>query len=126
MQDNNSAKNEVRELIYAEYDREIRLLEQERDQIEKEKKVLEKDQDSFDEVHRGLRSVFREICKCCEADDFIFEIEECEDDIYDEYRKCENYLEEKKDALTEEWRKTYDKEEELELTMKRKLKDLDT
>lgn len=108
---NSVNKNEVRESIYAEYDREIRLLEQERDRIEKEKKVLEKDQDSFDEVHRGLRRVFREICKCCDADDFIFEIEECEDDIYDEYRKCENYLEEKKDALTEEWRKMYDKEE---------------
>lgn len=32
---NSVNKNEVRESIYAEYDREIRLLEQERDRIEK-------------------------------------------------------------------------------------------
>lgn len=99
--------------LYADFHKEMYIIEEQREQITREMGKIDAEQSIFDDIRREMNWLFREIKQHCEGEQFIADMENCEDEFYDCQRSVENELKEQREVLETEQRNTYRKEDEL-------------
>lgn len=105
--------------LYVNFHREMNSIEEKRDSIAREIQKLDADQNLFDNIHREMNYLFKEVSRHCEEEQFILNMERCEDEFYDCQRNIENELEDKRELLEIEKRATYKREEEIRENLQR-------
>ena len=106
--------------LYADFQRELRALEDKRDAITREIGKIDESQGLLDDIYTEIRWLFREASEHCDEESFLIAMDLCEDDFYDCRRTVENEFEEKKELLETEKRNSYNEEEELRDEFQRK------
>lgn len=106
--------------LYADFQRELRALEDKRDAITREMGKIDEGQGLLDDIYTEMRWLFREASEHCDEESFLTAMDLCEDDFYDCRRSVENELEEKRELLETEKRNSYNEEEELRDEFQRK------
>lgn len=102
-----------RDELYADFHKEMNAIEEQREQIAKKMRNIDADQSIFEDILGGMNRLFRELVQHCDEDHFIRALEDCEDEFDSCQRFVENDLEEQRDMLETERRRTYQKEDEL-------------
>ncbi len=105
--------------LYVNFHREMNSIEEKRESIAREIQKLDADQNLFDNIHREMNYLFKEVSRHCEEEQFILNMERCEDEFYDCQRNIENELEDKRELLEIEKRDTYKREEEIRENLQR-------
>lgn len=106
-------ENDNMDALYEEFQMEINALEERRDNINREIREIEKEQNMLDDIYIKMRWLFKEAAEHCDEEAFLAEMELREDEFYDCRRKIENELEEEKELLETEKRNSFRKEDEL-------------
>lgn len=114
------------DILFAMYQRDRNLLEEKRADITKKQQKLDAEQSMLDDDRRQMRQWFgKEVAKHCDEEGFLLEMEACDDEIDDSFRKMDNELMDEKDRLEAEKQKTYIMEEELETEYRKKRNSLE-
>jgi len=106
--------------LYISFQRELRELEEKRENIEKEIQKIEADESMIDDIRREMKWIFQEISEHCEEEQLMRSMECCEDEFFDSQRNYGNELEEERRFLEKEKRDLYRKEENLREELLRK------
>ena len=96
-----------------EANRELNRIEEEREDIQKEIRTIDRELDEFDEVQREMKEFFKDVWRHCEDQCFIRRMELCEEEIYSCAKKDEEILLERKEELERQKRETFYREETL-------------
>lgn len=99
--------------LYADFQREIRALEDKRDNITREIGKIDEGQALLDDIYSEMRWLFREASQHCDEERFLMIMDGLEDDFYNCQRTVENELEDKKAMLETEKSNSYREEEDL-------------
>lgn len=99
--------------LYADFQREIRALEDKRDHIAREIGKIDEGQNMLDDIYTEMRWIFREASEHCDEESFLMMMDGCEDDFYDCCKTIDNKLEEQKELLETEKSNSYKEEDEL-------------
>lgn len=118
---NEMENNEIETIedLYVDFHREMNRIEEEREIISRKIQKIDADQSLFENVHREMNYLFKEVSRHCEEEQFILSMERCEDEFYDCQRNIENELEERREELEQERRNTYKKEEDIRENLQR-------
>ncbi len=105
--------------------KEIKMIEEKRDELSCKLKRVDVVLDDFDMVQRDVRAILCSVCEHCEDDMFVIGVEECEEELYNGARLDKMQFEKRQELLKEEIRRSYDREEELRNELYREITMMD-
>lgn len=99
--------------ITADYRKSLQVIEEQREELDREIIRLDQDQEDVYEIHKRALVIFRELGNCCEDDSMTRSMESLEDELIASQHELEHALQDQRERLQEEKVHTYEKEDEV-------------
>ncbi len=99
--------------ITADYRKSLQVIEEQREELDREILRLDQEQEDVYEIHKRALVIFRELGNCCEDDSMTRSMESLEDELIASQHELEHALQDQRERLQEEKVHTYEKEDEV-------------
>lgn len=111
--------------ITADYRKSLQVIEEQREELDREILRLDQEQDDVYEIHKRALVIFRELGNCCEDDSMTRSMESLEDELIASQHELEHALQNQRERLQEEKVYTYEKEDEVTASYHESMKRLE-
>ena len=98
--------------ITEDYRKSLQVIEEQREELDREILRLDQEQDDVYEIHKRALVIFRELGNCCEDDSMTRSMESLEDELIASQHELEHALQNQRERLQEEKVYTYEKEDD--------------